>query len=101
MKIIILFILCIFLMSFLYFYEGYSYIKQESPIPEKSPDDNSDCQAYFDFISKPINEIYYTSPRFLNPQESCKDECIEGVWFDDHHNGAVKCCDIACKRIKP
>ena len=81
-------------------YENYGkYIIQETPIPGPSDDDNSDCQKYFDFIQQPINMDYYSSPRFLNPQESCRDECVEGVWSKDHGFGSVKCCEAACMKF--
>jgi hypothetical protein len=92
-------IVCLYVAYWLYEYEGYNYIKQETPIAESSVDDNSDCKAYTDFISKPVNIAYYTTPRFLNPRESCRDECVEGVWFEDHHLGAVRCCEGACSGI--
>jgi hypothetical protein len=94
-------ILCVLGIIYLFYTnEEYKYIIHETPLVQPSIDDNSNCQTYFDFIAQPVNESYYTSPRFLNPRDSCRDECVEGVWFNDHHNGAVKCCEEACKRIK-
>ena len=59
-----------------------------------------DCSKSIDFMKQSINQEYYQYPRFLNPRESCQQECHSGIWFDDHRVISKKCCVKACENVK-
>jgi hypothetical protein len=84
-----------------------SYIRKEGPeelglVSNISNENiNTDCSVYNAYINKKINKSYYRYPRFLNPREACKDQCISGVWSEneEHTYGSHACCRQACEVI--
>jgi hypothetical protein len=71
------------------------------PLPEK------DCKQYAKF--EEINKKFYTSPKFLYPQDACMSQCIQGIWFNHNHtngknntrkSGYMPCCQDVCFSVK-
>ena len=83
--------------------EPFSYI--EKPPAEgidfvNLEEKDQDCSKYIDFMKQPVNQDYYKYPLFLNPRESCQQQCQSGIWFDGKNFGTKGCCRKACDVIK-
>jgi len=96
--IMVIFLFCVYLAI-----EPFSYV--ENPPADgidldKTENTYQDCSKYIEFMKQPINQAYYQYPRFLNPKESCQQECQSGIWYDGNEFGTKTCCKKACNVIK-
>jgi len=100
LRISLVIITIIFLL--LYFgIEPFAYVeKPPADGVELNDDKHQDCSKYIEFMKQPINQAYYQYPRFLNPKESCQQECQSGIWYDGNEFGTKVCCRKACDVIK-
>ncbi len=95
--ITIIFLFCIYLVI-----EPFAYVQIPPSEGIELIEDNKDqdCSKYIEFMKQPINQSYYQYPRFLNPNQSCQQQCKSGIWYDGNEFGTKTCCKKACDVIK-